>query len=97
VVVDGLFVLDGRTLAPITTLLDGPGAVTRFTSDGDSLVTISVPQGTPQNAQRSVVRWSLSTDELTATACRIAGRNLTRDEWNRYLGSTGAPYRDTCS
>lgn len=96
VVIDGLFLLDGTTLAPITTLLDGPGSVTRFTADGRSLVTISVPQGTPAGALRAVVRWKLATDELTTTACRIAGRNLTEDEWNRYLGATGQAWRATC-
>jgi WD40 repeat protein len=37
----------------------------------------------------------LGAEAWTASACRIAGRNLTRDEWDRYLAFAG-PYRATC-
>ena len=33
-------------------------------------------------------------NDLLARACLIAGRNLTRDEWNTYLPRQ--PYRKTC-
>ncbi len=38
--------------------------------------------------------WRLRVEELIALACRSAGRNLTADEWQRYLGA--APYHRTC-
>jgi len=38
--------------------------------------------------------WNLRLDELVDLACRIAGRNLTRAEWNQYL--PGQAYRKTC-
>ena len=38
---------------------------------------------------------SLDEDHLLATACAAAGRNLTEQEWNRYLGPD-EPYRQTC-
>ena len=40
--------------------------------------------------------WSLRTDDLIDTACRIAGRDLTEQEWAQYVGE-GAPYRQTCT
>ncbi len=39
--------------------------------------------------------WDLDTAEWVAAACRLAGRNLTEDEWNTYIG-TLAPYHQTC-
>jgi hypothetical protein len=38
--------------------------------------------------------WDVGTERWAATACRVAGRNLTRAEWGRYL--PGEPYRRTC-
>jgi WD40 repeat protein len=40
-------------------------------------------------------RWNLDTESWPALACRRAGRNLTRQEWARYL-PTGLPYKATC-
>ena len=40
--------------------------------------------------------WDLDPDAWVAAACRLAGRNLTEDEWNTYIG-TLAPYRETCA
>ena len=39
--------------------------------------------------------WDLDPDQWVAAACRVAGRNLTRDEWNAHIGDL-APYRATC-
>ena len=36
----------------------------------------------------------LSLDELITLACQTAGRNLTKEEWRRYMGQV--PYRATC-
>jgi hypothetical protein len=42
-----------------------------------------------------VLLWDLDPDGWQATACQLAGRNLTPTEWNRYLSDAG-PYRATC-
>ncbi len=42
-----------------------------------------------------VYSWDLDLASWVDRACRIANRNLTLEEWNRYLG-TGRPYRCTC-
>jgi WD40 repeat protein len=38
--------------------------------------------------------WNLQLSELSALACRTAGRNLTASEWGQYF--PGQPYRRTC-
>ena len=43
----------------------------------------------------SIVFWDVNFDDWMRRACQIANRNLTRDEWNTYLGRR--PYRKTCS
>jgi WD40 repeat protein len=38
--------------------------------------------------------WDLNPNDWEATGCRLAGRNLTRAEWNTYLPQR--PYQATC-
>ena len=38
--------------------------------------------------------WNADPRTWAMLACRIAGRNLTRAEWRRYLA--GRPYQRTC-
>jgi WD40 repeat protein len=38
--------------------------------------------------------WNLRLDELKEVACRTAGRDLTREEWQQYMGDQ--PYHKTC-
>jgi hypothetical protein len=42
-----------------------------------------------------IVLWDLDPARWTAAACELAGRNLTRDEWDTYIGDL-TPYRKTC-
>jgi hypothetical protein len=42
----------------------------------------------------SVLLWDVSLASWHAQACRLANRNLTRAEWQHYLGDE--PYRQTC-
>jgi len=42
-----------------------------------------------------VAVWDIEPAHLAAAACRLAGRNLTRTEWDTYLGNVG-DYRATC-
>ena len=41
-----------------------------------------------------IILWDLDPASWQARACRIANRNLTREEWQQYLGDE--PYRLTC-
>jgi hypothetical protein len=43
----------------------------------------------------TVVAWDLSPQSWTRRACQLVGRDLTRDEWARYLPDQ--PYRRTCA
>ncbi|MGQ0600314.1 MAG: NACHT and WD repeat domain-containing protein [Anaerolineales bacterium] len=42
----------------------------------------------------SIILWPLSPEQWSVRACRIAGRNLTQNEWRRFF--PGEPYRKTC-
>jgi WD40 repeat protein len=53
---------------------------------------LAVGGGTPDG----IAIWNLDPAEWMAAACRVAGRNLTEDEWNTYIG-TLSPYHQTCS
>ena len=39
--------------------------------------------------------WDINPGHLQTTACRLAGRNITRAEWDTHLTELGA-YRTTC-
>jgi WD40 repeat protein/DNA-binding SARP family transcriptional activator len=58
-----------------------------FSPDGKSLVT-SGPLG-------ATIVWDLDAESLVEQACQVAGRNLTGDEWRRYMPD-GMRYRRTC-
>ncbi len=57
-----------------------------ISADGQWLVTGS--------ADRTLRLWDLRLDRLIQAACRTAGRNLTREEWQQFLGEV--PYHKTC-
>jgi DNA-binding SARP family transcriptional activator/class 3 adenylate cyclase/WD40 repeat protein len=46
-------------------------------------------------AEQGVQLWDLDPNAWRDAACRLAGRNLTRDEWDRYI-PRGEPYGATC-
>jgi WD40 repeat protein len=46
-------------------------------------------------SEEGVQLWDVGTATWRAAACRLAGRNLTREEWARYLPSA-EPYHVTC-
>lgn len=48
------------------------------------------------NDETGVAVWDIDPDNLAEAACRLAGRNLTRTEWDTYLSNVG-DYRPTCS
>ncbi|HTH05343.1 MAG TPA: WD40 repeat domain-containing protein, partial [Ilumatobacteraceae bacterium] len=57
-----------------------------FSADGGEMA-VNVPAG--------IAVWDLKTSSQAEAACSMAGRDLTRDEWNAYVGDLG-PYRSTC-
>ena len=82
---DYLGELDGRD--PATTLADPFIASASFSSDGHQLIAL--------DGNQAVIRWNLDTNDLIRAACGIAGRDLTSEEWNSFVGS-GVPYQHTC-
>jgi WD40 repeat protein len=64
---------------------EGPIRALALSADGGLLTTAG-----DDGAAR---RWNLRTDDLIALAGRIAGRNLTHQEWQQYF--PGRPYRKT--
>jgi WD40 repeat protein len=46
------------------------------------------------SGDRTVRVWLIDLEELAAIGCQKVLRNLTRDEWTRYLGDL--PYEKTC-
>jgi WD40 repeat protein len=56
-----------------------------FSGNGKWLIS-NTPQG--------IYIWQWSIEDVRNLACRLAGRNLTEDEWAKYMGA--APYEETC-
>ena len=48
------------------------------------------------SGREGVILWTLDEDQQRAAACRIAGRELTPQEWATYLGDTG-PQHPICA
>lgn len=46
-------------------------------------------------ATEGIVVWDLDPDRWADAACAVAGRSLTRAEWDQYIGNL-APYEPTC-
>ena len=57
-----------------------------FSADGSMLAAAGMDR---------VALWDIRDDELIGSACRVANRNLTAAEWQRYLGPELA-YSPTC-
>jgi WD40 repeat protein len=62
-----------------------------FSPDGTSLVTVS-EGGSSSGDDGLLVRWDLSPERWLAAACSSAGRDLTVEEWRRFVGTD--PPRD---
>ena len=64
------------------------GVRTALRADG-AVVAIETPRAD------GIELWDLDPARWVAAACALAGRNLTREEWDTYLGGLG-PYEATC-
>jgi WD40 repeat protein len=64
--------------------------------DGRRLAAVTCAEGANAfECKRFEIRvWDISAESWIARACGIANRNLTKEEWSRYLGNE--PYRETC-
>jgi WD40 repeat protein len=56
-----------------------------FSPDGKELVSVGA---------EAPVLWDVDPESWQDRACKIAARNLTHEEWQRYMGDS--PYRETC-
>lgn len=65
---------------------NGIGLVASASADARWLVTLWNDR---------IVLWDLDVDSWVDVACRLAGRNLTLDEWNQF-GPNDVPYHATC-
>jgi WD40 repeat protein len=65
---------------------EGQWGSVAFTPDGRRMIVVF--------SNGSAYRWPVSVDAWAAHACAVAGRNLTLEEWHRYVGSR--PYQPTC-
>ena len=64
------------------------GVRTALRADG-AVVAIETPRAD------GIELWDLDPARWVAAACALAGRNLTREEWDTFLGGLG-PYEATC-
>jgi WD40 repeat protein len=79
--------LKARLMKPTNVLVDySPNAVA-LSPDGRRIASIL-------DNEKSVALWDINNDPLEARACRIAYRNLSGEEWGRYLEDE--PYHKTC-
>jgi WD40 repeat protein len=82
-----LWALDrGKALGPPLHTGSLPMGVPGFLSDGRQIVTGQFDR---------MMSWDLDPDTWQATACALAGRDLSRQEWTAFLPDE--PYRRTCS
>jgi hypothetical protein len=71
---------------PLAMIAEDPNEPIALSNDGTRLA-IGSPEGTQI--------WDLGPEQWAEAACRVAGRNLTREEWDTHIGDL-APYRATC-
>ena len=80
---------DAESLEHVATLTAGSQddiASARAMADGHTIL-LAHPRG-------QVLRWDIRPEKVLDFACALAGRNLSADEWDRYVGQ--GSYRPTC-
>src|SRR5262249_11720906 len=83
-----LWDVDHPSVEPVT-LKGQEGAIRAltFSADGNFLAAGGV--------DKIVQVWDLNIESVIEKACKLTGRNLTKEEWNQYVGEQ-TPYQVTC-
>ena len=74
--------------------LAGSVASQRLTDTGEVRDLAWDHQGVWVVDETSARRHAINTEQLVSTACALAGRDLTREEWAQFVGDL--PYQPTC-
>lgn len=85
----------GTVALPAIYLPKGSGAIRGI---GEDFPTAFSPVGrwlVTAGCENTARLWTLPVDLLIEKACRVAGRNLTLEEWQRFF--PGEPHRQTCA
>jgi hypothetical protein len=96
----GITLWDVAARRPLRTPLVGPATDSRpvgFLADGGSLLSAGCLRNDDVGrcTQDAVHSWDVSPVTWQARACGVAQRNLTPDEWRRFVSET-LPYERTC-
>lgn len=84
--------IDVQTGAPLGGPITIPDNETNTATLQPTGLQLAIGGGTADG----IAIWDLDPAHWAPAACRVAGRNLTRDEWATYLGPL-EPYRQTCA
>ena len=72
------------------------GSVSDVTFSPDGKQVVSGSSGYPNSPwDYAIIIWDVDENSWKKRLCRIAGRNLTKTEWQKHLGDK--PYKKTCS
>lgn len=88
-----------RPVMHVSLAQEGGLDVVSFTSNGDRLVTASPiitpsPDGSVESEGTKLLTWILLPTDLTRTACSLLTRNLSKSEWETFMGTEH--YHLTC-
>jgi WD40 repeat protein len=78
---------DGRTGAYVASMPMDTNGTLAFTKDGTRILVA--------DSSGSILTWDLDPTSWVSAACRLAGRELTEEEWRTYLPDR--PFTRTCS
>jgi WD40 repeat protein len=76
-----------RTVLATTTGHNGPITAVAYAPDGHTVATAS--------ADKSIALWNTDPDTAITTICHTVNRDLTPEEWNKFLPNT--PRHPTCA
>jgi len=86
---------DAETAQPIGSPIPGDGNGDVVFADNQLRVGLGTSYLIAYGVDGRPTAWDIDPDHWQSLACHAAGRNLTREEWDRYMGSS-EPYHPTC-